>query len=130
MKQRKLTLKKVQYLNNVFCACKNLSDLSLLFRIPKKNWVLWAFEPMYYHFSIQKPNGKMRHIEAPEAELKQLQRTLNHYLQMVYYQHQSNAAYGFLPKVLGVKNVKNMRIIGKHKHDFDYICGDKSSLII
>ncbi len=68
-----------------------------------------AFEPMYYHFSVPKPDGKTtRAIEAPEHQLKNLQRQLNHYLQTIYYLHQSEASYGFIIKVIGNKNVKNI----------------------
>lgn len=107
MKQRKATLKQLQ--SNQFCNCRNSNDLTQLLQIPKKNWVLMAFEPLYYHFSVPKPNGKMRHIEAPEQQLKQLQRKLNTYLQAVYYLHQSTASYGFITKAIGVPYVKNIR---------------------
>lgn len=109
MKQRKTTLKQIQILCNQFCNCKNSDDLTQLLQIPKKNWILMAFEPLYYHFSVPKPNGQMRHIEAPEAQLKQLQRKINSYLQAVYYLHQSSASYGFITKAIGASQVKNIK---------------------
>ncbi len=109
MKQRKTTLKQLKLQSRIFCSCQNLNNLSKLFKIAKKDFVLMAFEPMYYHFFVPKPDGKTkRAIEAPEHQLKSLQRQLNHYLQMVYYLHQSEASYGFIIKVIGDKNVKNI----------------------
>ncbi len=108
MKQRKTTLKQLKLQSNLFCSCRDTNDLARLFKIPQKNFMLAAFEPMYYHFSIPKPNGGEREIEAPELQLKDLQRQLNHYLQRVYYLHQSEASYGFVIRVIGSKNVKNI----------------------
>ncbi len=121
MKQVKTTLKQLTLQSNLFCSCRDLDDLSKLFKVPKKNFVLMAFEPMYYHFSVPKPNGKSRAIEAPELELKILQRQLNHYLQMVYYLHQSKASYGFVIRVIGSKNVKNICTNAEQHLGCDYL---------
>lgn len=109
MKEQKLTYKVLKSRAQKFCRCKNLEDLSLLFSIPKKNWVLFAFEPLYYHFSIAKSNGKLRHIEAPDRELKKIQRKLNSYLKCVYYLHKSKASYGYIVKTLDGKLTKNIK---------------------
>ncbi len=109
MKTQKLTIKSVQNESHQFCRCEEIKDLSALFKIPKKEIVLHAFQPVYYRFSVPKSNGKMRHIEAPERGLKKLQRLINHYLQCVYFLHQSEAAFGYIPKVLGHMNMKNIK---------------------
>lgn len=109
MKGKRLTLTMVRRQKEQLCSCKNLTDLATLFQIPKKHWVLMAFEPMYYHFTIPKPSGGIRAIEAPEQELKKLQRRLNAYLQSVYYLHQSVASYGYIQRVVGSAVVKNIR---------------------
>lgn len=121
MKQRKTTLKQLRSRGDLFCACRNLDDLSRVFKLPKKSFVLTAFEPTYYHFSVPKANGQVRSIEAPEMELKKLQRQLNAYLQAVYYLHQSDAAYGFIITVIGNKNVKNICTNAEKHLGCDYL---------
>ncbi len=109
MKQKKLHLRYIRQLQEQFCACRQLKHLSALFEMPEKDIVLLAFDPMYYHFSVRKTNGGYRQIEAPEAELKKLQRKLNVFLQAVYFLHQSEAAHGYIPKVLGSKSHKSIK---------------------
>lgn len=105
----KKTLKIVKAQAAQFCRLKTMDDVAQLFRIDKKELTLQAFSPLYYHFAVPKANGKMRHIEAPEASLKKTQRLLNEYLQDVYYLHQSPAAYGYIPAVMGETRPKNIR---------------------
>jgi hypothetical protein len=104
----KNTLKSFRKEAEIFCNLHTLNDVATLFRIDKKELTLKAFEPMYYHFSVPKANGDMRHVEAPEDSLKKIQRKLNEYLQKVYYLHQSEAAYGYIPSVTGETNRKNI----------------------
>lgn len=109
MSRKKYTIKILKKESRKFCECKTLEDISQLLLQPKKTLVLMAFQPMYYHFSIPKKNGGHRHIEAPEASLKKVQRQLNQYLQAVYYGLQSEAAYGYIPKAWGAATIKNIR---------------------
>lgn len=108
MYQRNL-LKKIQKEADIFCRLQTLDEVSAFLSVPKKEIVLLAFDPIYYHFSVAKPNGKLRQIEAPEASLKKMQRLLNEHLQQVYYLNQSDAAYGYIPTVKGGTNPKNIR---------------------
>lgn len=109
MKQKKLTHKIVKLKAQQFCACKDLNDLSSLLKVPKKNWMLFAFEPLYYHFSVPKSNGQLRYIEAPDRDLKKLQRKLNSYIQCIYYLNQSKASYGYIIKTVNSMNAKNIK---------------------
>lgn len=55
-----------------------------------------ALQPRYNVFRIPKKNGDFRLIEDPVDALQAVQATLNDYLQAVYWQQRSPAAYGFL----------------------------------
>jgi RNA-directed DNA polymerase len=55
-----------------------------------------ATEPAYHVFYIPKRNGTKRLIEDPNSALKRAQRRLNDYLQAVYFQIRTPAAFGFL----------------------------------
>ena len=52
--------------------------------------------PVYKHYTIKKKRGGERHIFAPEAVLKHIQRRLNRYLQMSYLQIKPNEVHGFV----------------------------------
>lgn len=101
MKSKKPTLSKIKNNALKFTTCKTLKDIALLTNTTVKDIVLLAFSPQYYHFTVPKKNGKLRHIEAPEHQLKQFQRKLNWFLQCVYYLHQSKNAFGYIIKPIG-----------------------------
>lgn len=96
MKSRKITLSQIKNNALKIASCRTLKDVAELTNTSTKNIVLLAFSPQYYHFTVPKKNGKLRHIEAPEQELKRFQRKLNIFLQSVYYLHQSKNAYGYI----------------------------------
>lgn len=109
MKIKTLTLNQIKKNNLKIYNCKNSKDLATLLNYTNKDIVLHAFEPAYYHFKIpKKTKGKFRNIEAPNLELKKLQRKLNYYLQSVYYLNQSKASYGYIIKTIGHKTTKNI----------------------
>jgi RNA-directed DNA polymerase len=52
--------------------------------------------PVYHTFSIPKRKGGDRTITAPNEELKQIQRKLNAYLQIIYLKHKPSNVFGFV----------------------------------
>jgi len=103
-----MRISKVELMAESFLDIKNVTDLAHLLNIGTAELVFQSLNPKYKHFSIPKPNGKLRHIEDPIKPLKKIQGQLNDYLQAVYFLHKSEAAYGFM---IGVKNHKNRNII-------------------
>ncbi|MEY5049190.1 MAG: hypothetical protein RLZZ175_2549 [Bacteroidota bacterium] len=63
-------------------------------------------ENRYFKFSIKKKSGATRTIHAPNKGLKEIQKCLNLVLQIVYEDHQSKAATGFVPNKSIVDNAK------------------------
>ena len=57
---------------------------------------------------MRKKSGRFREIEAPEDDLKLLQRQFNAYLQCIYYTLQSQAAYGYIIRIRDSKTYKNI----------------------
>jgi len=110
----KNTFKSFKKAADTFCNLHTLDDMAVLLKVDKKELILKSFEPLYYHFTVPKADGSGRHVEAPEASLKAIQRRLNEYLQKVYYLHQSEAAYGYIPVVIG----------GAHKKKYIYKCSE------
>ena len=95
---RKLLSKEVAKRAKQFLACETIQDLGKL-GFDTNRVLLTALNPKYYTFERPKKSGKMRTIEAPEYELKDLQRKFNFFLQCVYYTLQSPAAYGYIIRV-------------------------------
>lgn len=108
MKHQKLTLNQLKWNEEQLKKCTTISDIALLLNCTKNQLNLLTFNPVYYHFTVPKKNGKFRIIEAPSLELKNLQRNLNVYLQAVYYLNQSKASYGYVLKIEGSKISKNI----------------------
>ena len=83
------------------------AKLEALLKLNKSELSLIAFAPQYYFFKMRKTNGGYRDIEAPELNLKIVQRKLNEYLQCVYYTIMPDAAYGFVinPRRQKPKNI-------------------------
>ncbi|MCS7035129.1 MAG: hypothetical protein RMJ33_10010 [Saprospiraceae bacterium] len=52
--------------------------------------------PQYRTFQVPKKDGSFQLIEDPKPALKQVQRTLNQYLQVFYYLERPHASYGFV----------------------------------
>ncbi|NLN94579.1 MAG: RNA-directed DNA polymerase [Bacteroidales bacterium] len=104
----KITFKKLKKEADLFCKLSTLNDLAAVISVSKNEILLMAFEPVYYHFTVPKSTGGQRYIEAPDIELKKIQRRLNYFLQKVYYLNQSRAAHGYIISVIGEKNPKTI----------------------
>ncbi|GJM33929.1 MAG: hypothetical protein DHS20C18_29300 [Saprospiraceae bacterium] len=104
---RKLYLKEVEQLAKQFCACENLKDLERLnFAINRIR--LLSLNPQYDVFKVPKPNGKTRLIEAPEVELKEVQKQFSNWLQCVYFLLQPKSVFGYIQRVKDVLPAKNI----------------------
>lgn len=79
-----------------FCNLRDDKDLAELLEVPAYKLQLIAIRPQYRMFGIPKSNGSKRWIEDPEPNLKYIQKSLNKYLQSIYYFHGTKAAYGFI----------------------------------
>ena len=62
-------------------------------------------KPIYFKFTIPKKKNGVRVIQAPNEELKQIQKKLNYYLQALYYRVKPDCVHGFIkmPKAETVK---------------------------
>jgi len=79
-----------------FCNMQSPEDLSYLLETDLHKIVLLAHTTPYRTFEIPKANGGKRLIEDPDDNLKTLLKTLNEYLQCVYYFYKPACAYGFI----------------------------------
>jgi RNA-directed DNA polymerase len=95
MKKSK-SYRKINKRSQAFLKIKTIADLSVLLEIETLQLSLMAIKPNYHLFSVRKKDGSPRWIEAPEADLKKVQRKINSYLQSVYFHIRTDAAYGFL----------------------------------
>lgn len=80
----------------VFERLRTVKHLQVLVGVEAHQLQLMAANPQYQVFSVPKKNGSERWIEDPATPLKKVQRTLNVFLQAVYYYHKTPAAYGFM----------------------------------
>lgn len=112
---RKRTLNQIKKHSRELRNCHTKKELSRLLGYTKNQMTLLSFEPLYFHFTVQKKENRLRYIEAPDYELKRFQRILNHYLQTVYYENQTQAAQGYIIKPIGAKHKKNI-YTNAHKH--------------
>ncbi len=104
---RKLYFDEIRSNAQAFLNCRNMHDLAELgFDIARIK--LLALSPPYYCFSIEKPSGGERHIEAPEEHLKAIQRQFNFYLQCVYFEIQTPPSFGYVIRAKGQSRWKNI----------------------
>lgn len=108
MTNKKTTIHDVARQDQQIRSIVNLNHAASLLKIRKEKLILMAESPMYYHFTVPKANGDMRHIEAPESELKRTQRKLNSFLQAFYFLRQPLASHGYIQHVFGSKVRKSI----------------------
>lgn len=91
-----------------FCQIKTVPELAFRLGVHISILLNHADNPVYEVFKIPKKSGKMRLIEDPDDNLKEILRNLNQYLQAIYFLNRSEAAYGFLISPEGIKprNIK------------------------
>lgn len=109
----KLFLQDIEEKAQQFCLCRDIDDLVLL-GFDKNAILLQSLNISYHSFQLRKANGKMRLIEAPAEDLKEVLRQFNIYLQCIYFLNQSTASQGYIitPKnEISKKNVlENARL--------------------
>ena len=76
--KNQIVTKAAQFIN-----CQTNRQVEQLLQLPQRQLALTAFAPQYYYFKIPKSKGGFREIEAPEINLKRVQRKINEYLQYV-----------------------------------------------
>ena len=103
-----------------FLACEKLSDLRRL-GFDTNALQLKAINPPYYDFEVPKKKGGFRKIEAPQEDLKQIQKQLNNYLQCVYFIQQSTASYGYIISVRDAIPQKNILGNARKHHGARYL---------
>ena len=107
-----------------FYNLSNRSSVAGMLEIPEKSlrYFLYAKKPenLYCSFTVPKKNGKPREINAPNKELKAIQRKLAYILNLVY--HIKPSAYGFVQgkgiKENAKKHVKKKVILNIDLKDF------------
>ncbi|MEO1627773.1 MAG: reverse transcriptase family protein [Bacteroidota bacterium] len=104
---KKLYLPEVKQNATQFIRCRQLDDLRVL-GINANLVRLLTLHPPYHTFEMRKKNGSFRTIEAPNHQLKSLQRQFNRLLQCVYYLLQPAASHGYIMRVKGRRNNKNI----------------------
>jgi RNA-directed DNA polymerase len=115
------TIKSLRLRKNEFCSIGNLMDLSSKLGFPIQQINDFAQNPYYHEFDIPKKNGKIRHIEDPNDELKELLRNLNYFLQSTYYFIRSDAAFGFMSVPLDDPSPRNIRTNAEVHCDCNYM---------
>ncbi len=93
---KKLTRLQITRKAEQLIHCTTTDDLETLLRLSHFTLTRDTLFPEYYSFQIRKSNGGFRAIEAPAPDLKNTQRRLNEYLQCIYYDILTEAAYGFI----------------------------------
>ncbi|HHM20532.1 MAG TPA: RNA-directed DNA polymerase [Bacteroidetes bacterium] len=104
---RKLYRDEVKNRACQFLECQNMIDLHRL-GFDTARIKLLALAPPYYCFDMPKESGGVRHIEAPEEHLKDVQRQFNRYLQCVYFEIQTPPSYGYIIRTKGQTPWKNV----------------------
>ncbi|HHB80024.1 MAG TPA: RNA-directed DNA polymerase [Saprospiraceae bacterium] len=91
-----LSKRRLKQRRDKFLSMRYVDDLAELTSFVRYKLTLIAGVPQYHFFSVPKRNGGLRHIENPARKLKKVQRTLNNFLQAVYFFEKTEAAYGFI----------------------------------
>lgn len=91
-----------------FEALTDSISLARLIKSDVKTLTKWVEKPQYTQFEIPKPGGAKRLIQAPVAELKDLQHRLNLYLQCFYHYLKPPCAYGFILNAADELRMRNI----------------------
>lgn len=96
---KKLNHRTLTRFADKFCRIRHIHDLAKMLDTAPYRLELLAAHPQYNIFSVPKKDGSKRWIEDPVDELQTAQNKLAFYLGLVYYQHKTAAAYGFITTV-------------------------------
>ncbi len=102
------TLRYTRLQKNKWLACASLHSLQALLKLSARKLHQAEKQPAYTTFTIPKRNGDSRTIENPNDQLKELQRTINDYLQAVYYFFKHPSSFGFCMNVRKDKHPCNI----------------------
>jgi RNA-directed DNA polymerase len=93
---KKPTKRALRRRAEAFRACSTLEELARLLGVSAAKLAALAANPVYREFTVPKKDGSPRYIEDPVLLLKRVQDYLADFLQAVYYEHRTPAAYGFM----------------------------------
>jgi len=79
-----------------FLSLENPIELCQFFKIPIIQLEEIINHPKYSYYTISKKRGGIRHIFAPEKQLKKIQRQLNYFLQTYYLWIKPEEVHGFV----------------------------------
>lgn len=79
-----------------FMSLKNAAELCRFLRLSPTDFNYHLNHPLYYSFKIPKKKGGQRTIQAPNEDLKSIQKKLNYFLQINYLKHVPKAVHGFV----------------------------------
>jgi len=91
-----LSIAQLANLSQRFESLSSVPALAQILGVPEQRLLTLSAKQAYISFHIPKPGGEKRLIEHPVAELKEIQHTLNRYLQAVYYGVKPDCAYSFI----------------------------------
>jgi len=91
-----LTVAQLDNLSKRFEALDDVRGLCALLGVTENTLLKIAEKQEYHTFQIPKPGGEKRLIQHPAPALKNVQQTLNRYLQAAYFGVKPACAYGFI----------------------------------
>lgn len=91
-----LTTAQLDNLSKRFEGINDIPELCKLLGTSEATLLKIAEKQEYHTFTIPKPGGEKRLIQHPAPPLKNVQQTLNHYLQAAYFGVKPACAYGFI----------------------------------
>lgn len=90
---------ELKFVQNQFKRLRSMKNMAQVLKQEEHQLALMATKPLYFQFEVPKKNGDFRAIEAPNHELKRIQRELNFYLQACYLEYRPSASHGFIVTV-------------------------------
>ncbi len=92
---------KLITLKNEILSVGDFYDLQVFFKVDGRKLEDLINKPSYYTFEIPKKKGGYRKIQAPGADLLEVQKQLNHYFQAIYLLEKPKEVHGFINKPEG-----------------------------
>ena len=92
---------KLTALKNEILSVADFYDLQLFLKVDGRKLEGLINRPSYYTFEIPKKKGGSRKIQAPSADLLDIQKQLNHYFQAIYLMVKPKEVNGFINKPEG-----------------------------
>ena len=108
MASKRIPRRRLQTWANLFCKTDSLASLCELLDVTPTEAKALAYQGHYQTIYIPKRISGQRLIESPEPTLKDLQQTMNFYLQCNYHFCRTDAVYGFVMGADGDRQPRNI----------------------